>query len=94
MINKKDLAIKVAARTLLSQKEAVQVIDVLTSSILESLEEDGEVSIVGFGKYYLYTHSSRPVRNPKTQEEMVLSPYKSVKFKVSDKVKKYFKDLK
>jgi nucleoid DNA-binding protein len=94
MVNKKDLAKKVAAKTLLSQKEALQVIDALIGSILESLEEEEEVSIVGFGKYYLYSHSSRPVRNPKTQEEMVLKPYKSVKFKVSDKIKKYFKDLK
>ena len=93
MVNKKDLAKKVAAKTLLSQKEALKVIDSLIDTIIESLEEDGEVSIVGFGKYYLYTHASRPVRNPKTQEEMVLKPYKSVKFKVSDKIKKHFKKL-
>ena len=93
MVNKKDLAKKVAAKTLLSQKEALQVIDSLIDTIVESLEDDGEVSIVGFGKYYLYTHASRPVRNPKTQEEMVLKPYKSVKFKVSDKIKKHFKKL-
>ena len=93
MVNKKDLAKKVAAKTLLSQKEALQVIDELIDTIIESLEEDGEVSIVGFGKYYLYTHASRPVRNPKTQEEMTLKPYKSVKFKVSDKIKKHFKKL-
>ena len=91
MVNKKDLAKKVAAKTLLSQKEALQVIDSLFDAVVESLEEDGEVSIVGFGKYYLYTHASRPVRNPKTQEEMTLKPYKSVKFKVSDKIKKRFK---
>ena len=93
MVNKKDLAKKVAAKTLLSQKEALQVIDSLLDTIIESLEEDGEVSIVGFGKYYLYTHAPRPVRNPKTQEEMILKPYKSVKFKVSDKLKKHFKKL-
>jgi DNA-binding protein HU-beta len=93
MVNKKELAKKVAAKTLLSQKEAMQTIDVLIESIIESLEEDGEVSIVGFGKYYLYTHSPRPVRNPKTQEEMILKSYKSVKFKISDKIKKHFKDL-
>jgi|TARA_Y100000034_G_scaffold135742_1_gene208885 nucleoid DNA-binding protein len=91
MVNKRELAKRVAQKTLLSQKEALQVVEELFSSILESLEEDEEVSIVGFGKFYLYTHSSRPVRNPKTQEEMMLEPYKSVKFKSSDKVKKHFK---
>lgn len=93
MINKKDLAKRVSAKTLLSQKEALQVIDAFIDSVVESLEEEGEVSLVGFGKYYLYTHSPRPVRNPKTQEEMVLKSYKSVKFRVSDKIKKHFKDL-
>ena len=93
MINKKDLAKKVSSKTLLSQKEALQVIDAFIDSVVESLEEEGEVSLVGFGKYYLYTHSPRPVRNPKTQEEMILKSYKSVKFRVSDKIKKHFKDL-
>tara|TARA_A200000159_G_scaffold158847_3_gene176655 strand:- start:1573 stop:1857 length:285 start_codon:yes stop_codon:yes gene_type:complete len=93
MINKKELAKKLSEKTLLSQREANQVIDEITASILEGLEEEGEVSIVGFGKFYLYEHAPRPVRNPKTQEQMTLKPYKSVKFKVSDKVKKYFKDI-
>lgn len=91
MINKKELAKKVSDNTLLSQKEALQVIDELISSIVEGLEEEGEVSLVGFGKFYLYEHAPRPVRNPKTQEQMILKPYKSVKFKVSDKIKKHFK---
>tara|TARA_B100001029_G_C14888611_1_gene354070 strand:+ start:155 stop:439 length:285 start_codon:yes stop_codon:yes gene_type:complete len=92
MINKRELAKSISDKTLLSQKEALQVIEELIDSIISGLEDDGEVSIVGFGKFFLYEHSARPVRNPKTQEEMMLRPYKSVKFKVSDKVKKHFKE--
>jgi len=91
MINKRELAKSISEKTLLSQKEALQAIDELVESIISGLEEDGEVSIVGFGKFFLYEHAARPVRNPKTQEEMTLKPYKSVKFKVSDKIKKHFK---
>ena len=94
MVNKKELARRIASKTLLSQKEASQVLDATIQSIIEGLEEEGEVSIVGFGKYFLYTHAPRPVRNPKTQEEMTLESYDSVKFKVSDKIKKYFKNSK
>jgi len=72
MMNKKELAKRIASKTLLSQKEAYQVLEATIESIIEGLEEGGEVSIVGFGKYYLYTHAPRPVRNPKTQEEMML----------------------
>ena len=92
-MNKKILAKKVASKTLLSQKEAVQVLDAIFDGIVEMAQQSGEVSIVGFGKFYLYTHNPRPVRNPKTQEQMVLKSYKSLKFKPSDRLKKYFKNL-
>jgi nucleoid DNA-binding protein len=92
MVNKRDLAKKISDKTLLSQKESLQVIEALIESVVESLEDEEEVSLVGFGKFYIYNHAPRPVRNPKTQEEMILKPYKSVKFKVSDKIKKHFKD--
>ena len=91
MANKKDLAKKISKKTLLSVKESTQVVEILFDTLLEELERDEEVSIVGFGKFYLYKHSPRPVRNPKTQEEMILKPYKSLKFKCSDKIKRYLK---
>ena len=94
MANKKDLAKKISKKTLLSSKESLQVIDALFESILEELESGEDISIVGFGKFYLYQHSPRPVRNPKTQEEMILKPYKSLKFKCSDKIKRYLKSKK
>ena len=91
MINKKELAKRVSEKSMLTQAESLEFLDLMLSELLSSLEESEEVSLVGFGKFYLYEHASRPVRNPKTQEEMLLKPYKSVKFKVSDKVKKRFK---
>lgn len=93
MINKKVLAKKLAKSTLLTQKEADQVVDKLFSIVLEELKKGQDISIVGFGKFYLYEHKSRPVRNPKNQEEMMLKPYKSMRFKTSNVVKKLLKDL-
>jgi len=93
MINKKELAKRISKNTLLTQKESLDFLEVALKEITSSLEEGNEVSLVGFGKFYLYEHAPRPVRNPKTQEEMVLKSYKSVKFKVSEKIKKHFKDL-
>lgn len=92
MANKKTLARDLAKRTLLTQKEATIVVEDLFNIILNDLREDGEVSIVGFGKFYLYEHKPRPVRNPKTQQEMTLSSYKSLRFKTSNVVKKLLKE--
>jgi DNA-binding protein HU-beta len=92
MVNKAELCRRLAKRTLLTSKESVDVLEKAIDIIISALEDGEDVSIVGFGKFYLYEHAPRPVRNPKTQEEMTLESYKSVKFKVSDKIKKRFKD--
>lgn len=92
MINKKTLSKKLSKKTLLTQKEADHVVDKLFSLILDELKSGEDVSIVGFGKFYLYEHAERPVRNPKTQEEMMLKPYKSMRFKASNVVKKLLKE--
>lgn len=91
MVNKKKLAKLLSQRTVLTQKEAENIVEEIFEIILEEVQED-EVSIVGFGKFYSYLHNPRPVRNPKTQEEMVLKPYRSLRFKASDVVKKFLKD--
>lgn len=93
MLNKKGLAKKLAKRTFLNQKEADMIVEELFEVMLEELKAGEEISIVGFGKFFLYEHAPRPVRNPKTQEEMVLQSYKSLKFKSSNVIKKLLKEL-
>jgi nucleoid DNA-binding protein len=92
MTNKKKLARELSKRTLLTNKESEQVVDELFEIIYEKLQEDEEVSIVGFGKFYMYEHKPRPVRNPKTQKTMTLQSYKSIRFKSSNILKKLLKE--
>ena len=91
MVNKKELSKKLARKTILTQKESLQVVEELFDIITEELYNGEDVSIVGFGKFYLYEHAQRPVRNPKTQEPMLLDSYKSLRFKTSDIVKNILK---
>ncbi len=93
MINKKTLSKKLAKRTFLNQKEADVILEELFKLMVDELKVGQEISIVGFGRFYLYEHEPRPVRNPKTQEEMILKSYKSLRFKTSNVVKKLLKDL-
>ena len=92
MINKRALANKLSKRTTLSQKEALIVVEELFDLMIDGLVSGEDISVVGFGKFYLYEHASRPVRNPKTQEPMLLKPYKSLRFKCSDIVKQLLKE--
>lgn len=91
MLNKKDLSRKLARRTFLNNKEAELVVGELFEIIISEIKAGEEVSIVGFGKFYPYEHAPRPVRNPKTQEEMILKSYKSLRFKSSNVIKNALK---
>ena len=93
MVNKKELSKKLAKRTTLNQKQAAQVVDELFKIILDEIKSGETISIVGFGKFFLYKHNPRPVRNPKTQQEMMLRSYNSLRFKTSNVVKKLLKEL-
>lgn len=90
-MNKQSLAKKLSQRTMLNQKEANNLIEELFDLILEEVSNGEEVAIVGVGKFYPYQHKPRPVRNPKTQKEMVLEPYISLRFKPSNVVKDLLK---
>jgi len=92
MTNKAMLARKLASKTLLSIKESSQIIDSLFESIAQELSEGNEISIVNFGKFTLYKQKPRPVRNPRTHEEMILDEFFSVKFKPSLYIKNKVKN--
>lgn len=91
MSNKKDIVKSLSKRTFLNQKESNLILNELLKIIEEKVVESGEVKIAGFGKFYLYEHQPRPVRNPKTKEEMILDKFSSVKFKASSVLKERVK---
>jgi hypothetical protein len=92
MINKKDLAKKLSQKTLFSIKESSQIIEQLFEIITNELSNDNEIFIVNFGKFTLYKQKPRPVRNPKTMQEMILDEFYSIKFKPSVSIKNKIKN--
>ncbi len=92
IINKKALSKRLSQRTLLNQKEAAELIDQIFELIADEIGRGNDVIIVGFGKFFSYVHPPRPVRNPKTHEEMILDSYRSLKFKASQVMKKILKE--
>jgi len=91
MSNKRDIIKKLSKRTLLTQKESEDVVNEILALIEEEVLDSGELKLVGFGKFFLYEHTPRPVRNPKTKEAMMLPRFKSLKFKASAKLKERIK---
>lgn len=92
LMSRRQLSSELIKRTIYSIEEAYQIVDHIFDIITEELYKMKEVNIVDFGRFKLYKHKARPVRNPSTMEEMMLTEYYAVKFKPSQFIKKRIKD--
>lgn len=91
-MNKNKLAKLLSKRTNLTGQESKVIVNELFNIVIETLESGESVNVPKLGRFYLYHHTPRPVRNPKTNMPMMLPEFKSVKFKTSsglnNKIKK------
>lgn len=87
MIRKKDLVKMLSQRKNLSLRESKMIVDELFDIMEDVFLSEEDINIVGFGKFFLYEHAPRAVRNPKTKENMVMPIYKSCRFRPSPELK-------
>lgn len=88
-MTKLEVATMLRDRTGISQKQAMEAVELFLESIKESLKDGDKVSLVGFGTFYLKTKDARNGRNPRTGEKIKI-PAKSV---VAFKPGKEFREL-
>ena len=87
-MTKNELIRDVADSTGATQASVKETLDAALECIVEELEEDGEVSIAGFGKFSVAHRAARTGRNPATKETIQIAASTSPKFKAA----KAFKD--
>ncbi|MFV1951293.1 MAG: integration host factor subunit alpha [Nitrospinota bacterium] len=66
-----------------TRKEAADAVDILFDYIKNILKEGEDIHIVGFGSFNLRNKCERIGRNPKTGEEIVITPRRVLTFKPS-----------
>ena len=86
-MNKLDLAVYIARKTGLFQKDALAIIDCLTKTIQEALAKGDEVIIRGLGKFETRQRSERRIRNVVTGKEIEIPAHRVPFFKASQKLK-------
>ncbi len=86
-LTKADMAEKLFEELGLNKREAKELVESLFDEIRESLEQDEQVKLSGFGNFDLRDKSERPGRNPKTGEEIPISARRVVTFKPGQKLK-------
>jgi len=83
-LTKSGIIDEIVMNTGLSRKEASDGIETFIEIIKQALEKNEPVSISGFGKWKVREKTARRGRNPKTAEEIVISPRSVVTFSLSN----------
>jgi len=87
-MTKADLVEIVFEKVGLSKKEAQDIIEIIFDTIKESFIEEESVKISGFGTFNVRKKNSRRGRNPKTGEEIEITPRRVLTFRASNQLKK------
>ena len=78
-MTKAELVGKLANKSKLSRKQAVDVVNAMTQSISDSLATGNKVEIRGFGSFHIRERNARIAHNPRSRE-IVEVPAKRVPF--------------
>ncbi len=91
-LTKSGIIDEIVLNTGLSRKEASDGVETFIEIIKETLEKKEPVSISGFGKWKVREKTARRGRNPKTAEEIVISPRTVVTFSLSNVLRSKLSD--
>ncbi len=83
-LTKSHLAEALIAQNIFTKAQSAQIIDTLFELIKQSLQNDEEVLISGFGKFSVQEKQARIGRDPQTGETMMLPPRRDHDFEKGD----------
>ena len=86
-MNKAELALEVAKRAQVSQKEAKVVVDAVFKEMARALREGERIEIRGFGSSVLRNYGSYMGRNPRTGEPVSVPKKRLPYFKVGKELR-------
>lgn len=86
-LTKADLAENLFNVLGLNKREAREVVELFYEEIRLALERGESVKLSGFGNFNLRDKKLRPGRNPKTGEEIPITPRRVVTFRAGHKLK-------
>jgi DNA-binding protein HU-beta len=86
-MNKNDFITYISDKHTITKVEAEKIIDMFTSSAIGVISEGEEISLIGFGKFFISKVDKRTGRNPQTGEAVHIKAYNQPRFKVSQKMK-------
>lgn len=87
-LTRADLAESIVQKVGLPRNESAELVEMVLSEIVESLENGETVKLSSFGSFGIREKSERMGRNPKTGEEVPITPRRVLVFRASNIMKK------
>ncbi|MDD7908399.1 MULTISPECIES: integration host factor subunit alpha [Pseudovibrio] len=91
-VTRADLCEAVYQKVGLSRTESAELVEKVLSEISTSLEKGDSVKLSSFGSFVVRSKGERIGRNPKTGEEVPISPRRVMVFKPSNVLKQRIND--
>ena len=88
-MTKADIVSEVYEKVGLSKKEATDIVETVLDTIKDTLKGGETVKIAGFGNFVIRNKGARKGRNPKTGDNIEITPRRVVTFKPSMIFKEY-----
>jgi integration host factor subunit alpha len=82
-LTKKEIIEDIYAKTGLDKKTASEGVETFFAVIKSNLSKCEDVNFSGFGKFHVREKRARRGRNPKTGEEITVSPRRAITFSLS-----------
>lgn len=86
-ITRNYLRDKILSEIPMTKKMAKILVDEFFNQLVAQLMVEDEILLSGFGKFTAHYKNARPGRNPKTGEEVPISPRRIITFKSSPALK-------
>ena len=87
-MNKSELVAHIATSAGLTKAQATAALQAFETSVIDTLANGGEVTLIGFGTFKVTDRAARTGRNPKTGEEIQIVASKVPTFKAGKSFKK------
>ena len=92
-MTKDDIVNYVFEKVGLPRNEAQNIVEIVFDSVKQTLIAGESIKISGFGTFNVRKKNSRIGRNPKTKEEVEITPRRVITFKASDQLKEVIEKI-
>lgn len=86
-MNKSELIENLSKKTNITERKAIDVVNLIFNGFADELRKGGRVEIRGFGSFVVREYGAYTGRNPKTGDNIKVRPKKLPFFKVGKELK-------